>query len=200
MSSEARTRTRHTVEVRREMILQAATKLFAERGFHNTGIDDVGAEAGVTGPAVYRYFPGKYELLAAVLERAVNSSYEDTVRTLGAASTPEDALERLLASAADAVVQNRNLTALSVEELRNLPEDRRFRVARLERLLLEEWVHVVNAVRPDLSDGEARFVVRSVVGVVTSLAQHPGEFSRGRLHGLVTAMLRATVRASLPAP
>ena len=48
---------------RREAILDAATKLFSTRGYADTGIDDIGEAVGVTGPAVYRHFASKQELL-----------------------------------------------------------------------------------------------------------------------------------------
>src|SRR3990172_3114367 len=41
---------------RREAILDAATHLFSARGYADTGIDDIGAAVGITGPAVYRHF------------------------------------------------------------------------------------------------------------------------------------------------
>jgi AcrR family transcriptional regulator len=40
-------------------ILGAASELFAARGFAAVGIDDIGVAARMTGPGVYRYFPGK---------------------------------------------------------------------------------------------------------------------------------------------
>ena len=56
---------------RRQAILDAATRLFSSRGYADTGIDDIGEAVGITGPAVYRHFTSKQELLVAVLERAV---------------------------------------------------------------------------------------------------------------------------------
>lgn len=52
---------------RSEQIQQAAARLFAERGYGATSIDDIGAAAGVSGPAIYWHFPGKQALLAAML-------------------------------------------------------------------------------------------------------------------------------------
>ena len=50
--------------------MAAAADLFRERGFRATSLDDIGARAGVSGPAIYRYFKGKHELLSALLEQA----------------------------------------------------------------------------------------------------------------------------------
>ena len=44
---------------RREEILDAAARLFAERGYHGVSIDDIGAAVGMSGPGFYRHFAGK---------------------------------------------------------------------------------------------------------------------------------------------
>ena len=46
----------------------AAATLFAERGYAGVTIEDLGAAVGVSGPAVYRHFPGKAAVLAAILQ------------------------------------------------------------------------------------------------------------------------------------
>ena len=48
---------------RRELLLRAAADLFAARGFHDVGMDDIGAAAGITGPGVYRHFASQQALL-----------------------------------------------------------------------------------------------------------------------------------------
>jgi AcrR family transcriptional regulator len=54
---------------RRALIVAAAGRLFGERGYDATRIEDVAAEAGVTKPIVYRHFDGKRALYLALLER-----------------------------------------------------------------------------------------------------------------------------------
>src|ERR1700755_1968491 len=56
-----------TAPSRREQILQVAARLFARHGFHGVSIADLGAAVGVSGPALYRHFPGKEALLAEML-------------------------------------------------------------------------------------------------------------------------------------
>ena len=53
--------------LRREEILTAAAALFARRGFHGVTIDDIGAAAGLSGPGIYRHFPGKEAMLSEML-------------------------------------------------------------------------------------------------------------------------------------
>ena len=54
---------------RRERIEAAATKLFAERGYSATTVEDIVRAAGVTKPILYRHFESKQELAIALLER-----------------------------------------------------------------------------------------------------------------------------------
>src|SRR5205814_10066818 len=52
---------------RREEILEIAVGLAATRVYHVVSMDDSGAAAGVTGPALYHHFAGKEAMLAAAL-------------------------------------------------------------------------------------------------------------------------------------
>lgn len=55
---------------RREHILEAAERLFSQRGVRDVTVRDVAAAAGVTHPLIYYYWSSKDGLLAAVLERS----------------------------------------------------------------------------------------------------------------------------------
>jgi AcrR family transcriptional regulator len=54
---------------RREQILEAATRAFAQNGFSATGLDDIAAEAGVTRVLLYRHFDSKTDLYRAALDQ-----------------------------------------------------------------------------------------------------------------------------------
>ena len=54
---------------RRAEIERAATRLFAERGYAATSVEDIAAAAGVSKPMVYRDFESKRDLCVALLER-----------------------------------------------------------------------------------------------------------------------------------
>jgi AcrR family transcriptional regulator len=62
-------RRRLPVAQRRELIVDAAGRLFGERGYAGTRLDDVAAAAGVTKPILYRHFESKRALYLALLER-----------------------------------------------------------------------------------------------------------------------------------
>jgi AcrR family transcriptional regulator len=71
----------------REVILDTAERLFAERGVDGVAVRDLASEMGITASSLYNHFPGKQALYAAVLERglgpiigAVATAWQDGLR------------------------------------------------------------------------------------------------------------------------
>src|SRR4051794_30775835 len=61
---------------KRERILEEAVKLFYERGFSGTTLDDIATELGVTKPFIYTHFRSKVELLEAICRPTIEMSLE----------------------------------------------------------------------------------------------------------------------------
>jgi AcrR family transcriptional regulator len=76
---------------RRALIVDAAGRLFGERGYEGTRLEDVAAAAGVTKPILYRHFADKAALYLALLER-----HRDDLGSFAAAVPAEGALEERL--------------------------------------------------------------------------------------------------------
>lgn len=81
------------MEERRGLIVEAAGRLFGERGYEGTRLDDVAAAAGVTKPILYRHFDSKRDLYIALLER----HREDLTGFTGAIPSEGPPTERLRA-------------------------------------------------------------------------------------------------------
>jgi AcrR family transcriptional regulator len=62
------TRQRLTSEQRREVLLQAAARIFSTHGYHAASIEQIASEAGITKPVIYHHFPSKQQLHRAVFE------------------------------------------------------------------------------------------------------------------------------------
>ncbi|MCA9510376.1 MAG: TetR/AcrR family transcriptional regulator [Myxococcales bacterium] len=94
-----RARRRPTADERREEIVSAAIRCFAERGFHGTTTRRIAEAVGITEAALYRYFASKDALYDAIVERKLRSpSLVDAVRA-DAARRDDDAVFRGLARA-----------------------------------------------------------------------------------------------------
>lgn len=55
-------------DIRRREIIDAAYKVFSEKGYHNTGMADIAAELDVGHGTLYRYFKNKLDLASCVIE------------------------------------------------------------------------------------------------------------------------------------
>src|SRR5437773_12310287 len=82
---------------RRDEILDIAVGLFASRGYHGVSMDDIGAAAGVTGPALYHHFAGKEAMLIAALVPVSQGLLDGgRVRVAAHPEAPKAALEALV--------------------------------------------------------------------------------------------------------
>ena len=79
-----------TGKERREQLLDIGRRLFAERGFEGTSIEEIAAQAGVSKPVVYEHFGGKEGLYAVVVDREVERLLSTATAILSGANTRED--------------------------------------------------------------------------------------------------------------
>lgn len=181
------------------MILTEAAKLFRRNGFHATGIDDIGASVGITGPGVYRHFESKQDLLAAILARSMER-HQEIVKDVGDCGlSPMEALRRLVELSSDALARNRDAAAIYFQEARSLSPTELTRFTRIQRALIAEWVRLLCAARPDLSEEDARVAVRAVGGLLNSVAYFSTPMPPERLGRLLADMALASL-LSVPDP
>lgn len=105
---------------KRDRILQEAVKLFYERGFTGTTLDDIAAELGVTKPFIYTHFRSKVELLAALCQPTIEMSLEAVANAADAPGTPTARLHRAMADFAKVVLQRQANIAIYFREEKNL--------------------------------------------------------------------------------
>jgi TetR/AcrR family transcriptional repressor of uid operon len=74
---------------RPEQILKAAMICFAKRGFHQTSMHDISAEAGISVGLIYRYFENKDAVISAMADRHKNELHEVLERARQAPSLLE---------------------------------------------------------------------------------------------------------------
>ncbi len=65
-------------EIRRNQILDCAKKVFAEKGYHNSYVEDIIREARIGKGTIYEYFRNKEDLFTSVLTRSLQT-WKDTV-------------------------------------------------------------------------------------------------------------------------
>lgn len=167
MSRRAEVRQRRQAE-----ILSAAAAIFADRGYHQTRLEDVGSAVGISGPALYRYFRGKDELLAEILIDISIRLVDGARNVLDTAAKErfdaEQTLVGLLKHHVEFAVTEPDLIRVQEREIRNLAPQQREKVRSLQRTYLTMWVQSLRAVRPELSAEDARVQVQLTAGLINS--------------------------------
>ncbi|WP_460369053.1 TetR/AcrR family transcriptional regulator [Actinocorallia lasiicapitis] len=174
---------------RRAQILIAAADLFARRGYHGVSIGELGAAVGLTGPALYRHFKGKDDLLAAILLDISARLHDEGVRRATTAAEPLDALLDWHIAFA---LGNPSLITVHERELDNVPAGQRREIRRLQRAYLEEWVRVVQAVNPRPED-HTRAAVHAVFGLLNSTPHSAVTLDPAAMAPLLRGMAKAAL-------
>jgi AcrR family transcriptional regulator len=87
-------RSRMTGKQRREQLIEVGRKLFADKGFEGTTVEEIAAKAGVSKPVVYEHFGGKEGLYAVVVDREIAALLGGITGALSADLGSRETLER----------------------------------------------------------------------------------------------------------
>ena len=131
----------------REPIVAVAAKLFRERGFADTNMQDIADAVGLSRPALYHHFSSKTEILAALVEDVTLHSARETGRIAAqsAGSDPRELLRDVVRAHASAILGKPELFAVLLREERHLPADVRELQKSGKRDLLDRFAGIISA-------------------------------------------------------
>ena len=188
-----RQRLAYSHRVRADQVDLEFADLVARNGYHSVSMADIGAAAGVTGSAIYRHFESKSAVLVALFDRVIDGLLCDEHRIVHEVIDLRRALLTLIAGQVEFVVADRELAQVYHNEIHNLPEDDRRRLRRKQRLYIEEWVHLLDEMRDDIGDTEARVVVHAAIGAIQSTLFHNNGLEENRLRKLLSDAARSVL-------
>lgn len=175
---------------RREQILRVAARLFATRGFHGVSIAELGAAVGVSGPALYRHFPGKEALLAEMLVGISEYLLDGGTERAGGSDDPAAVLDALVEFHVDFALRHPELITVQDRDLANLPEQSRRKVRALQRAYVEIWVDTLRRRTPGLSAEAARIAAHGVFGLLNSTPHSAAGADPRQVAGMLRRMAR----------
>lgn len=127
------------------------------------------------------------------LERILQHQLDDIGRIAREVDDPDEALAAIVRQHLAFTLESGDRLAAWKQEFRNLPAEDAWRLRRMQRLYVEEWVSVVTRVRTDLTDGEARAAVHAIMAFLQSAAARrsglPSEEVAEVLGGMALAAL-----------
>ncbi|MCP2046162.1 SACE_7040 family transcriptional regulator [Paenarthrobacter histidinolovorans] len=155
-------------ELRRLALLSAAAGLFADNGFSRVSLEDLGAAAGVSGPAVYRHFPGKQAVLGELLLSVSRDLLDGGRRVAAEAGSPEDALKALVAFQVDFALSNPDVIRVQDRDFTSLSEADQAEVRSLQRSYVETWVDVLARIHAGADVAGLRVRAHAAFGLINS--------------------------------
>ncbi|QTX03792.1 TetR/AcrR family transcriptional regulator [Agromyces archimandritae] len=178
---------------KRELIVREGLRLFQQRGYHETSIEELSAAVGLTQSGFYRHFASKSELLLEACVRAAERLGATTADALEGAAGPAEALDRLIDGYIAHSFTHHELMSVYFSDIGALPGDEQERLRGIQRRHVDEWVGLLRAVHPDLTAQAARFRVHAGLNVVVDLGRlvhfDDAPATRARVACLVRAAL-----------
>jgi AcrR family transcriptional regulator len=151
---------------RRAEILEAAIPLFERDGFVNVTNGRIAEAVGLVPSALYRYFPGKADILAAACLQAAGLLAQAVEQNLRDVTDPHDALTALTATYVAYSFEHTALTSVAQAELAGLPANLQRPLVVAQREHIATWEQQLRSARPELDSRQARVLVHAGFGVV----------------------------------
>lgn len=167
-SPAAATQRGQAKELRRLALLSAAAGLFAENGFTRVSLEDLGAAAGVSGPAVYRHFPGKQAVLGELLLSVSRDLLDGGLRVVAEAENPLDALKSLIQFQVDFALSNPDVIRVQDRDFGSLSSTDQAEVRSLQRAYVETWVDVLARIHSGADVAGLRVRAHAAFGLINS--------------------------------
>jgi AcrR family transcriptional regulator len=178
---------------RRELILAAATELFADRGYEFVSMSEIADAVDVQPSALYRHFSGKEQLLEAILRLGL-AGLQAAVSALELAAQPDG-----LPEVAGFIIDNRHIVALVGRELPHLSEasrpEVRAELVKVAQILADK----IASARPQLAPVTADFLAWAALAVLQSPAFHRTRLPRADYCAEIAQLARKAIAAQPPA-
>lgn len=176
-----------TVRNTRDDVIDAAGRLFSERGYHGTSMRDLGNELGLLGSSLYSHVTSKEDLLVEVVERGARLFDESAQRAVTADRSGAERLRALVAGHVDVVVDHLEEVRTYLNEARFLEADQRRRIVGARD---RYEAHFREAIALGITDGSLPWTTEPKLGGIMVLSilnalerwyDPDGEFDRAEL-------------------
>lgn len=198
--TQAGTQRSQAKENRRQALLSAAAALFAIEGFNRVSLEDLGAAAGVSGPAVYRHFAGKQAVLGALLLSASQDLLDGGRRVVAESDGAAVALSHLVAFHVDFALRNPDVIRVQDQDFSNLAGEDQSEVRTLQRSYVELWVDVLAGLHEGTEAAELRMRAHATFGLINSTPHSVRAHGRRLAIKRARPLLESMALAALMAP
>ncbi|CAA0108858.1 Transcriptional repressor Mce3R [Mycolicibacterium vanbaalenii] len=163
--------TRRVDPAKYEALLTESMRLFNLNGYRDTSMDDIASAVGIPTSGIYKYFSGKSDILAAAFRRAADRLSADLATIAATVSDPEDALTAVTDAYVTRSFGRPELDYVYYNERLNMTAADQRILHDMQRSTVQTWVELVVAVRPEWTQGQARFAVHAAMSLVIDIGR-----------------------------
>ncbi|MFB8002056.1 TetR/AcrR family transcriptional regulator [Nocardia sp. NPDC056000] len=185
---------------RKAQIVGVAARAFAERGYHPVGVDEIAAEVGISGPALYRHFSNKYAMLVAAAEMGAQQLLDAAKAADNPKLEAEPRLTALIRGITEYTIEVRREGGLYRWERRYLERDDRARIRVIYAELHETVAAAIAELYPDADPADVMLRSAAVLSAIGSVTGHRTALSNARIVALLNDICWDILRAELPPP
>jgi len=146
---------------KRDLILRAATKVFAQNGYFQSQVADVAKVAGVAAGTVYLYFQSKDDLLVSIFERSMNDVLAEARAAVDDVADPAERLRRIARLHLERLGRDKDLAVVFQVELR---QSVKF-MERFSATFLQDYFKLI---RQAIADGQQSAAFRKDISATTA--------------------------------
>lgn len=146
---------------KRDLILRAATRVFAQNGFFQSQVADVARVAGVAAGTVYLYFKGKDDLLVSIFEKSMSEVIAEGRAAVADVADPAERLRRIAHLHLGRLGRDKHLAVVFQVELR---QSVKF-MERFSATFLQDYLRLI---REAIADGQAIGRFRQDISATTA--------------------------------
>ena len=160
---------------RKDRIMEAALRIFAEKTFQEATISEISKESGVSEATIYEYFGTKEDLLFAIPEKITNDTLAESQLVLPFMKDVEGRMRAILLSYIQLYQNNPHYSALVLLQLMS---NKRFRQTAAHELIRRSAHGLMDCIRDGIADGTFRkdadaYLIRSMLmGTIEHLFIH----------------------------
>ncbi|MGW8811651.1 TetR/AcrR family transcriptional regulator [Gordonia terrae] len=182
---------------RPDRFVTAATTLFQDHGYRNVSMEQIGGAVGLTGPAVYRHFPSKQDILATALTTQVHTVRDFLSDAQDRGDTPVEQLG-LFFDALSEMTAHRDASTLWNRERLHLSHADLDTMNAYFGVLTDKLACKICAARHDVDSMDAKLLATAALSVYSNAAQIRGSLTAKRLMKVQRAVTDSILGCELP--
>ncbi len=155
---------------RREQLIRVARHVLAQRGFHETSMNDIAEEAGVTKPVLYQHFASKNELHQAVLEDVGRRLEQAVFDSTSTATSPREQVEAGFSAYIDFVQDDFDGFSLLFSRASQADSARSEIAARFEQSMSSGIAALINV--DGMADDHRKALAHGVIGLAEGMVRY----------------------------